>query len=613
VGSITNFSHVRKVLESMDEVKSVNPMGINFAVVTPGNILDRKLGQLRKAHSAGHKTRAKVLLAHIKRIVGVLAQELKNMAAVADIKEVEKQAGEKLDAIERTKEPSFWDGYSRSPLDFLEFMENKVAPLALDQDLLWVAYIGADTARFEQTFDRFEIVDGERVPPGQRGFLFNKRFYEERVKNKLAHRLDKIKKRLDQGDTIAECEDCQNWIKMNGKQAANLIFQLDDEAGAKVRAALQDHLSQKETDLLTLLRSFLEVKDSNFAERHAFFYTAIAPHLALYMINVGDTLVLSGYGKGGYSRKVPVKVYGTYRFRSLDESPMAGGFNMLDLMTFRDLYGYMTNERLKEIEQIRASVGSIDIKRDEAEEALFGDNAQLVDESTVAAAFDETAGVDLKTGGNSFSQEIAARVYSTAEIEDGVVPNAAIMLVEGVTIERGKAAIEKKIAAANLGLNVVSWRDASGMVGDLITVIRVVLYVAVFIIFIVAIVIINNSLVMSTLERTREIGTMRAIGAQRSFIMQMFLVETGVLSLIFGGLGAALGAGLMFILETTGIPAWDRITVFLFAGPRLYPSLMVHHLVIAMGVIVTVGLASTLYPARLATRIAPIVAMQDDD
>jgi ABC-type antimicrobial peptide transport system permease subunit len=137
--------------------------------------------------------------------------------------------------------------------------------------------------------------------------------------------------------------------------------------------------------------------------------------------------------------------------------------------------------------------------------------------------------------------------------------------------------------------------------------------VAVFIIFIVAIVIINNSLVMSTLERTREIGTMRAIGAQRSFIMQMFLVETGVLSLIFGGLGAALGAGLMFILETTGIPAWDRITVFLFAGPRLYPSLMVHHLVIAMGVIVTVGLASTLYPARLATRIAPIVAMQDDD
>ncbi|HIA03224.1 MAG TPA: ABC transporter permease [Myxococcales bacterium] len=400
---------------------------------------------------------------------------------------------------------------------------------------------------------------------------------------------------------------------MNLKQVANLAFQLDDVAGATIRKALQKELQSTNDDLLELLRLFLEVNDANFSARYAFFYDTIATHLVLYSINVGDTLVLTGYGKGGYSRKVPVKVYGTYRFKSLDESPMAGGFNMLDLMTFRDLYGYMTQERLKEIDEIRADVGSKDISREDAEDAMFGDNSEPVEETGKSQSFDETAGIDLKTGGTNFSDEISKRVYSNEEIENGPVPNAAIMLADGIKLVDAQKAIQAKIEASNLGLNLVTWRDASGLVGNFIVVIRLVLYVAVFIIFIVALVIINNSLVMSTLERTREIGTMRAIGAQRGFIMRMFLVETGVLSFVFGGLGALLGSGIMMALNQYGIAAWDRITVFMFAGPRLYPELLPKHLFVALGVIIFVGLASTLYPARLATRIAPVVAMQDEE
>ena len=62
-----------------------------------------------------------------------------------------------------------------------------------------------------------------------------------------------------------------------------------------------------------------------------------------------------------------------------------------------------------------------------------------------------------------------------------------------------------------------------------------VLYVAVLIIFVVALVIINNAMVMATLERVREIGTLRAIGAQRRFILAMLVIESLVVGLIFGG------------------------------------------------------------------------------
>ena len=57
---------------------------------------------------------------------------------------------------------------------------------------------------------------------------------------------------------------------------------------------------------------------------------------------------------------------------------------------------------------------------------------------------------------------------------------------------------------------------------------RMVLYVAVLIIFVVALVIINNALVMATLERVQEIGTLRAVGAQRRFILAMLVIEAVV-------------------------------------------------------------------------------------
>jgi ABC-type lipoprotein release transport system permease subunit len=60
----------------------------------------------------------------------------------------------------------------------------------------------------------------------------------------------------------------------------------------------------------------------------------------------------------------------------------------------------------------------------------------------------------------------------------------------------------------------------------------------VLIIFVVALVIINNALVMATLERVQEIGTLRAVGAQRRFIVGMLVVEPVVIGAIFGALGA---------------------------------------------------------------------------
>jgi ABC-type antimicrobial peptide transport system permease subunit len=174
--------------------------------------------------------------------------------------------------------------------------------------------------------------------------------------------------------------------------------------------------------------------------------------------------------------------------------------------------------------------------------------------------------------------------------------------------------IEAAGAKAGLPLKAVTWQEASGMVGQFVTLARLVLYVAVLIIFAVALVIINNAMVMATLQRVKEIGTMRAIGAQRRFVLLMLLVETIAIGIVFGAIGAGVGIGILELIRARGgIPAGNEQLYFFFSGPALVPSLGGASLGVALAIVFLVSVASGLYPARLGTRVTPLEAMSSED
>ena len=200
--------------------------------------------------------------------------------------------------------------------------------------------------------------------------------------------------------------------------------------------------------------------------------------------------------------------------------------------------------------------------------------------------------------------------FDQADIDNGFAVHAAVILHDPSTLSQVQAKIESISQSSNLNLQVIDWQKAAGLIGQFILVLRVVLYVAIFIIFLVALVIINNSMVMATLERVGEIGTMRAIGAQRGFIIKLFLIEIVVLGVIAGAVGSLLGYSIITWLGSVGIPAPSPEITFLFSGPKLYPTIGIEHIVTGMLVVFFVTLISTLYPARIASRIEPIVAMQ---
>jgi ABC-type antimicrobial peptide transport system permease subunit len=360
-------------------------------------------------------------------------------------------------------------------------------------------------------------------------------------------------------------------------------------------------------------------------------------------------LTIKAYTKSGYVRSASLKVYGTYAFKGLERSPQAGAMNMMDLVSFRELYGFMTADREKEMEAIRASSGAKEISRENADAELFGtkdvdssDAAPSADSAVAQPAGVAKAGYARPTGGAGKKAGVAASepaapvpaeaqaagardvtrhtrmvgggdAYDPKDLENGVILNAAVLVKDDKKIDETMRAIEQAGKKAGLPLKAVSWQKASGFLGQFATLMRVVLFTAVLIIFVVALVVINNALVMATLERVREIGMLRAIGAQRRFILAMLVIEAVVVGILFGALGSALGAVILSVLGKTGIPASTDVLSFFFSGPRLYPAVGGQNLAFALVIVLFVSVMSSIYPAWIATRVSPREAMQTEE
>jgi hypothetical protein len=241
----------------------------------------------------------------------------------------------------------------------------------------------------------------------------------------------------------------------------------------------------------------------------------------------------------------------------------------MDIVSFRELYGYLSADRKAEIESIKKEGGAREIDRSRAEEELFGQSSRKIVAEATPGIIDEKERFK-GTGAVLRREELVRRVYDPSEIRRGVVLDAAIVLNDPRHLQKTMADIRALSDREHLNLRVVSWREAAGFLGQFIILATVVLLLAVAIIFIVAMVIINNSVMMATLQRTPEVGTMRAIGAQRGFILGMVLVETLTLGLLFGGAGAALGSGVIALMHWRGIPANNDTLYFFFSGPRLF-------------------------------------------
>ncbi|MBP6610966.1 MAG: ABC transporter permease [Paludibacter sp.] len=120
---------------------------------------------------------------------------------------------------------------------------------------------------------------------------------------------------------------------------------------------------------------------------------------------------------------------------------------------------------------------------------------------------------------------------------------------------------------------------------------------------------VSNIMLVSVRERTREIGIRKAIGAPPASILLSIIIESILITTVFGYIGMILGVGLIeivnIILQQSAAQSETGMSVF------KDPSVQLSYVYISTAILILAGVFAGYMPARRAVRIKPIEAMRE--
>jgi putative ABC transport system permease protein len=157
-------------------------------------------------------------------------------------------------------------------------------------------------------------------------------------------------------------------------------------------------------------------------------------------------------------------------------------------------------------------------------------------------------------------------------------------------------------------LDVTTWEDEMGQFKQFIFGVRALTWLLVVVLMVVVIIGILNTLLIAIRERTREIGTLRAIGMQRRKVLWLFVLETLLLGLAGTGGGALVASGIAGLVNLFGIGIPESMQIFIMQE-RLRFLLQPGPVAVHVAVLTGVTVLAALFPALRAARLRPVTAM----
>ena len=160
-------------------------------------------------------------------------------------------------------------------------------------------------------------------------------------------------------------------------------------------------------------------------------------------------------------------------------------------------------------------------------------------------------------------------------------------------------------------LDVTNWEEETSFVQWIVTALTALATIVIIVLMAIIGVGIMNVMWISIRERTREIGTLRAVGMQRTSILSMFVAEGTLLGISSTALGGALGVAGSLLLTRSRIslpPSWQ----FVFFSERLVISPTAFWVLVSVGFITLLITLISIIPSFLAARLKPITAMSHE-
>ncbi|MEN9354754.1 MAG: hypothetical protein RL318_2079 [Fibrobacterota bacterium] len=186
------------------------------------------------------------------------------------------------------------------------------------------------------------------------------------------------------------------------------------------------------------------------------------------------------------------------------------------------------------------------------------------------------------------------------------------LLPRAATTDEYRKQMAELSFARGLGpvVSVRTMYEAASDILKLENVLNVVTLWAVLVLFFIILIGVLNTLRMTIRERTREIGTLRAIGFQARQVLGLFLFETLYLAVFSGLVGVVLGFGLMELLSSFTIHASGNPMGVLLVNSHLYFSPTVTGTLGGVVLIAILSLLTAWLPARAAAKLSPADALR---
>lgn len=287
---------------------------------------------------------------------------------------------------------------------------------------------------------------------------------------------------------------------------------------------------------------------------------------------VGQNVTVLGLGDGGGVNAYPTKVRGI--FEPLYYKNVFNYINFMDIRTYSGVYNFTG------------------VARGSLPEGLEKGLAATTEEDIFALADAPSTSIDTST---LKSEAISGYTMIAVRLQD-----------------RGPAeAVRARLAGQGFEIKTARWDEASGFFARISSALQAFIYFATALIFLVVAFIFANTLIISIIERTGEIGTMRALGGEKSFIRGIFLSETLFLNVAASLVGIVVGLALILAAGRSGLPLPETVSQFLIGGGPLPMVLSPMPFVTALVIVIVVSILATIVPIRVATRITPLAAMSD--
>jgi ABC-type lipoprotein release transport system permease subunit len=198
---------------------------------------------------------------------------------------------------------------------------------------------------------------------------------------------------------------------------------------------------------------------------------------------------------------------------------------------------------------------------------------------------------------------------SETELTGGDWNFILLRLKQGISASRFISALNKKLAPFNV--YAAGWRTAAGTLAIMLLLLQTFFNIGGFLVSVAGVIVVVNILLIAVFRRTREIGTLRAIGASGAYIRFLVMGENCVIAFMAGIAGVIAGTVFLYLVNSMNIVIPNDLVAALLGGKVLRIGFLPLTAFASFCIALFLGAAASIYPVETAVRIDPITAVRE--